>query len=750
MAKEKEQYKRLEDRIDSDNRPKGYIVGGSAGNPEITKEYGLVGLPGTLLRGSRYGYEISMIDLWKDSTLMEPGTLREFQHIQEQQAMEVGVHLTPGMDLTSAYGDQWNNQHKSFILNCVGAVEICRGRFVLMHSAASIVQQFGAMAEERGRPLVTPQGDNLADFVENPLKHDPKARGRLGSFKPGWNPYAYGDENHDKKKDLPNLKDWFMTKFGATIWFPGSVPQPEVMVPLNRIRTMKDIEFASGLSKFLLNADTAFRQQKKSYNERIDRVNEALRNIDLAERVGRITPEDAQKQRERIKQERDKINEEFKESIPIFNEYDNLPVQIFRRNEEGEAYVHPILLAVHTGGAGVKNVLSIYTRIIDEDKVKSKEIISLLDKLQNDDILKNAMVVLGATERRDIRRNFEYFRSGGSAADEHVAYHAIAKWMYLSRDPLWKRVVEERVEEGFHDPDAIVADVDAHGGRPTEPLRKMVAAVAAKYIQGHFDVPVDDVRFKSYLANIDFGVATHEGNEEELLRRLRRHGKDTKIYDYLHKNGAHLYIETQMTVGRGGSEGQIKIMSIDDHLQIIKAFNDYYRAKNISYCIDFEHLLINYINPEEEIKRVSPGNAKYITMIHINPPTIMDGFHKILRKFSRDVENIYRWLHILREKGMKDCYFIWEIGTDQGVYESMPIVKKYAAFLSKGVKPEDLPPDFFGIDKNFEAMQAQAVSQHLADPLKGMLFMLPEPEHTLVGLTAGQTKAGIWEKEKLR
>lgn len=57
---------------DSENRPVGYIVGGTAGEPQITKEWAYVGLAGKIAKGIKMGYDFIEIDAWTSAEMFEP------------------------------------------------------------------------------------------------------------------------------------------------------------------------------------------------------------------------------------------------------------------------------------------------------------------------------------------------------------------------------------------------------------------------------------------------------------------------------------------------------------------------------------------------------------------------------------------------------------------------------------------------------------------------------------------------------
>ncbi|MCK5042985.1 MAG: hypothetical protein KAR51_03075, partial [Candidatus Aenigmarchaeota archaeon] len=382
---------------------------------------------------------------------------------------------------------------------------------------------------------------------------------------------------------------------------------------------------------------------------------------------------------------------------------------------------------------------------------------------------------------------FSYWVQKGSEGEEQIAYRTIAKWMYVIKDPLFEKIVigdkevnkwwnenkeevkkhkselfgefkgsDEQNKIDFLDPDNIISYTSLKGGVIDIPLRKMVAAISAKYIQGHLDRPMGTDK-NLYLENSKPEEAYFKASMDRQLKSMRinpdggNNPENMKcIYQYMYDEGVHFYIETQ-DVLQEEWRGKVRIMSLTDHIEIIKAFSDHYGFDNVSYTMDFEHLTSNLLNPRQQIEQLDKGDAKYLSMVHINPPSSVQGLHKILKKMSFDTEYIYGWLYKLKSLGMSGAYFVWEMGKDTGggTYEAPLALRALAGELKKGTKPEDLPEEFFGIDANFRAMQVQAIKAHGLDPLRDMFFFKPE-DHTFIGQMARAANAEIADKERLR
>lgn len=217
-------------------------------------------------------------------------------------------------------------------------------------------------------------------------------------------------------------------------------------------------------------------------------------------------------------------------------------------------------------------------------------------------------------------------------------------------------------------------------------------------------------------------------------------------YDYAKKNNVHIFLETNMP--SEGAEGKLRIIKATDHIKIAKALD----PEHISYCLDTEHLTTNFISPEEEaekIRKEMPGDGKYIRCLHVNAPRPIPGAHAPIELLSNDMYILYRTIYKLREAGMNNTYIIWEMGS-YGVKQSAIVYRRIIDALKKDINPEELPPEFFGIDKNFEAAQNIAIREHAFEPLQGLLSV-PEETHGFLSKAAVEKGKGAeWKKEELK
>ncbi len=829
------------------NRPTDYIVAGTPGEPTIPQMFNYQGLAGKIVKGAKEGYDFLELDLWNDAEILEPHLAERIKQIRETHRMDLGIHLRVNLDLTSALGPIWEVNHKSLVTGVLGATEVVKANFILMHSASTPIIEFGEAAS-RTQPstLVTPWKDNLAAFIESPLCYDHETRRRLlnkeNPLVPRlkWNIYDVNEDNifdkaridkynillkpkHEKNKDLPTLKDWAMSKFVKDIWFPGTIPDAGIMVSIKNVETFREIQddynkAYSDFKKLFEKENGSWRKtiknkleniKKPVFNSLYPKVQDKISKDDLLERLNQIqfveqVRNDTTKQLE-IETNENNIN-------LLKNELEKLNKLSFFLKEY-EFYFNTIILHETQHGYTTKDIfdrdysgiLNLFNKSIGEKTnndegeptdsdypfiTEASEVKTLKDKIKFlEDVRDNGYLgIMRYYMERDVAKNFEYWVQKGSEGEEQNAYRALSKWMYVIKDHLYEKIVIEDKEVNmwwkenrkevekhkselfgdfkgtdeenkirFLDPDNIIAYTTVRGGELNIPLRKMVTAVSAKYIQGHLDRPMEtDINL--YLESSKPEEKNYfKGSLNRQLKNMRKNpnggdGPDNmySIYKYMHNEGVHFYIETQDVLNEEW-RGKVRIMSLTDHIEIIKAFHEHYKFDNVSYTMDFEHLTGNLLNPRQQIELLDKGDAKYISMIHINPPSAAQGLHKIIKKMSFDVEYIYNWLHVLKGKGMSGAYFVWEMGKDTGggTYEAPLALRALAGELKKNTKPTELPEQFFGIDANFYAMQVQAIKAHGLDPMREMFFYKPA-DFTFLGNMARATNAEIADRERLR
>ncbi len=263
------------------------------------------------------------------------------------------------------------------------------------------------------------------------------------------------------------------------------------------------------------------------------------------------------------------------------------------------------------------------------------------------------------------------------------------------------------------------------------------AAIAARYIEGH-------LRTKDHPLN-------------------KKHLNGMSVLEWCEKNKIILAFEApevEMSHEIGGAaEGIYRLF----HPMHAYYFTKKIGSPSVKLCIDFEHTMAQKIDIDKMIDEVPKDFGKEVFLFHLGEPKPYQGkAHIPIPLGSQAQEIIYDWLYRLKQKGFENGILIFERGggrsgggkTPFEVFEhSVWVLRKFSEFLEKNIKPDDLPPSFFGIaedEKDIYARQSVIIREHAWDPLEGVL-MIPEEKHGFLGKAAvDKGKAKEWEKGRFR
>jgi sugar phosphate isomerase/epimerase len=302
-------------------------------------------------------------------------------------------------------------------------------------------------------------------------------------------------------------------------------------------------------------------------------------------------------------------------------------------------------------------------------------------------------------------------------AGEIGANLIVAEHMRTTSDILWTVICRNwNVDEAYH-------------GHPEE----FNAALSAKYLEGHFlrkDHPANQ-RWLNGMSVLEWCAAKR------------------------------MYLLLEMPHSQQGQEGLLRFFHPDHMLVLAKKLNNPY----VKLTIDPEQTMAQNINFDEYVKKMPEDIGKFIQMFHLGEPVPYWGTaHIPIQLGSPGQEVLYRWLFEFRKRGFKDGIILFERGGGRGgkgggattfeVFEqSVLALRQIARCLDLGIKPDELPLDFYGISEQNEPVykrQAVTVREHAWDPLEGVLSV-PEEKHTfLSGAAVQKGKAQEWEKRKFR
>ncbi len=815
-----------DERWDENNKPREFIIGVSPGFSQYMSEkdakLDFQGFWRKIMKATRFGFEFVMIDYEALSEMYEPDIDRKVAQVKETEGVEIGLHLPFAMDLTEAYTQEWDSKQQMLIRGVYAAARLLKAKFALVHSANSIhpALTFNMGTFERPGKLCSFEGTNLGDFLEMCEK---------GKFRDPWREYFRGKMDVGDEIAV-KLKGWFIAKFLKAL-FTGIAISPEPIVALYEfehfdeaidtyIRLMLHVweSVKEDIEKFIREAE----EYGKGMQE-LQRLEQHRNSIAMAlgqdrEKLAGLE-KDAEKNAKEIEELKKGIEEKEKSLETLEHAIKELKGKMEGIHKDAPAiaeglakYAAIIRAAVDDlsrNGENGKKKVDVFERLgknlvfremYDEGlylflrryrdsgiSTKSASIGGIFRKFEEsfrEGVAKFGLayqdngrwklylrLISGLADhvgRYDIDVWFDSWKYHGSEGMESQAYRAVAKFMYSTRDPMWREVVEK--DHGEIDPDILI---DIENGavdiaralarrkgkekmferimsmnaiQRRRLLEKVSAAVAGKYIQGHLFA-----RGSKAMGSIGF-VVSPKGepafSEEE---------RKMSVYEYLKKYRLQFYLENGFNRQEGEvGMGKVRIMHMSDHCRIVHVID---RGAFVNYCPDFEHLIVNFIDPSKDIEEIdgkvdgeNAGYAKYITQIHINSPRPINATHGPINPLSTDMQEIYQWLYGLWKKGMKAAYFIWEMGSF-GVRESAIAFRKFKEALEKDPPPppdpEKLGKEFFGIDEKFMAATELAIMEHGLDPLEG-LFMVPEEKHGFLGkVVKDKGRIQDWEAEEL-
>lgn len=685
-------------RWDQGNRPKGYILGVTPGFASFESGQArlwYMGLARKITKAARLGFEFAEIDYEALSEMYEANLEEQIRRIREMEKIEFGIHMPVAarwgeVDLCLSEAFWWKFMHEAVRKSAWSAATF-GAKFILFHTSSRMRPNvtFKVGHREAPGPQVSHDGINLATFIEKVEKGE------------------YVDAKRGPIAATP-LKDWFLAKFLRVLYHAMGVAANLELITFfdEHAREKKGFKEAKKIAAKKyddVRADAWTKIKAKQIAEFQHKVDDWRRQV-------------AELQASRDPRARDAIDE-LQRRISVL------------QDKIGALEAAPRIEDIATKEIFARDVGELevaMTYDINEGKNPHMEVTpSWLNYARLSRIKSDA-------EHLDFEgRVYEYWKERmGSEAEESVTYHIIGKYMYLTKDPLWLDIV------GDYDPDDIKYDADKDeiffskdkSKRVMDLVEKWIAAVAGKFIQGHF-----------------WAKGIHGMQEfSELKEKLK--GKEVSIYEFCKVNRIQVFIETVQPSEEVA--GNVRIISAADHIRIIKQLDPEW----FSYNIDFEHLTVNYVRMEDhitELEKMGESMGKFIRMAHVNAPRPIGGTHGPVYVMSHDMYIIYRWLWRLRKIGLKNAYFIWEMG-------SFPIDQSAIAFknlveeLKKETHPNSLPDKFYGLGADFEAQQIVAIREHARAPLEG-LITVPEEEWTLLGRAAVEKGKGeVWRAGRFK
>jgi sugar phosphate isomerase/epimerase len=215
------------------------------------------------------------------------------------------------------------------------------------------------------------------------------------------------------------------------------------------------------------------------------------------------------------------------------------------------------------------------------------------------------------------------------------------------------------------------------GNRSPEDVseEKRDAAVAAKYLQGH----LMKVRRLAERKGVKIAIENTHGDPADI--KYRRLTKPEHIFP------------------------------------VIQSLN----SKNIGMTIDFEHLMLHGITPEDVIENYPPGIGRYIFSLHVCTPTPAHAHLPI----SRGDVYLYDLIWKLRLKDFKKGIIVFEPGGEKEeakrVSESIIALKDMIKYLEQHVPPHRLPEGYLRIRPEDLEHEKRIIESHAFEPMRGFI-----------------------------
>ena len=322
------------------------------------------------------------------------------------------------------------------------------------------------------------------------------------------------------------------------------------------------------------------------------------------------------------------------------------------------------------------------------------------------------------------------------------AYEIMAHYIFYNKDPIWVAMAEvykdviAPYKMDYSDDRWLDKTWDKAQLQNDRQFKEFYyAVVAAKFLEGHMRESLEFINGK-------------------LIKELKQFSDS----DELIKIAKNLKITIEMPDARDPKYAGLYLLWHPKQIYAaIKDIRKTLKTDKLFMTIDWEHIAGQGVDPLVEIKnlkKLAPDFGRFVVSVHSNSPNPLHAHYPIE---LGDVE-IYRLNHFLRETGFGkhgnfDVYLWFERGGgDDPFRQAVDALKLCAKFLEKDVHPDNLPPEYFGIELTGmdKIRQEQIMRDHRFEPLKDLLE-IPEEEWGLLSSAAtrkGKTKE--FKKEEMK
>lgn len=276
----------------------------------------------------------------------------------------------------------------------------------------------------------------------------------------------------------------------------------------------------------------------------------------------------------------------------------------------------------------------------------------------------------------------------GDSGVENFAFELIGRWMWETRDPLWKAYCGNNKWEETKEENA-------------------VAAVSARYVVGH----------------------------------LKKHLKEME-----EKN---VIIALESPDARGGQyAGYYRLQTITEIYHIVKHIN----SPQIRILVDFEHMATQGIDPMKDVEKAPKDVGRYIKTLHVgtipmpahaHAPSPRGDVYIYTLLWKLRQKGLRHAIFIFERGGFEPGKLYEQI---------VITLKDAAKYLTQDVHPDKLPDEYFGLTPAEMEHEKRIVDSHTFDPLQGMLELPELSDTWLGGeaIRKKQIRPEKWKKEEHR
>ncbi|UCG95519.1 MAG: hypothetical protein JSV92_00505 [archaeon] len=271
---------------------------------------------------------------------------------------------------------------------------------------------------------------------------------------------------------------------------------------------------------------------------------------------------------------------------------------------------------------------------------------------------------------------------------EEYAFELMGRWMWETKDPLWKTYCGGKSYEDAEEKD-------------------LVAAVSAKYVTGHLKKHLETLEDKNVIIALESPDA------------------------------------------RGGQyAGYYRLQTTTQIYHLVKHIN----SPQVRILIDFEHLATQGIDPMKDVEKAPGDVGRYTVTLHVgtipmpahaHAPSPRGDIYIYTLLWKLRQKGLKNAIFIFERGGMEAPKLYEQI---------VITLKDVAKYLSQDIPPGQLPEEYFGLTQAEIEHEKRVVDSHAFDPLQGMFELPELSHTWLgrEAMEKKRVRTETWKKEEHR